>query len=221
MILETLFSSAYKVGHSSDTALLCIKNEIHLSLSKGMPTTLVLLDFSTAFDTIDHDTLLSCLSVRFGFAGSVLKWFGSYLHDPFQSVKIGCAVSHLFKLKFGVPQGSVLGPLLFSLYTTLLSQDIRKYTRVKYHFYVDDTQLFILLSPEDSLKSLDRLKSCLNNIHVWMSENKLKLNPDKTEFIIFGVQGRYKWLSDSFPVNILGNCLSPTDVADNLGVLFY
>ena len=123
--------------------------------------------------SIDHDTLLSCLSVWFGFAGSELKWFGSYFQDRFQSVKIGSAVSDLFKLKFGVPQGSVLGPLLFFLYKTPLSQVIRKYTGVKYHFYADDTQLFVHLSPEDSLKSLDRLKSCLNDIHVWMSENKL------------------------------------------------
>ena len=147
--------SAYKVGHSTETALLCIKNEIHLSLSKGMPTALVLLDLSAAIDTIDHDTLLFCLSVRFGFASSVLKWFGSYLHDHFQSVRSGSAVSDLFTLKFGVPQGSVLGPLLFFLYTTPLTQVIRKYTGVKYHFYVDDMQLFIHLSPEDSLKSFD------------------------------------------------------------------
>ena len=85
---------------------------------------------------------------------------------------------------------------------------------------MDDTQLFIHLSPEDSLKSLDHLKSCLIDIHVWMSENKLKLNPDKIEFIVSGAKDRYKWLSDSFPVNILGNCLSPTYVAHNLGVLF-
>ena len=81
--LGNTFQSAYKVGHSTETALLCIKNEIHLSLSKGMPTALVLLDLSTAFDTIDHDTLLSCLSARFGFAGSALKWFRSYLQDCF------------------------------------------------------------------------------------------------------------------------------------------
>ena len=136
--LGNTFQSAYRVGHSTETDLLCIKNEIHLSLSKGIPTALMLLDLSDAFDTIDHDTLLSCLSVRFGIGGSVLKWFGSYLHDHFQSVKIGSAVSDLFKLKFGVPQGSVLGPFLFS--------------------------------PEDSLKSLNRLKSYLNNINVWMSE---------------------------------------------------
>ena len=64
------FQSAYKVGHSRKTALLCIKNEIHVSLSKGMPTAVVLLDLSTAFNTIDHDTLLSCLSARFGFVDS-------------------------------------------------------------------------------------------------------------------------------------------------------
>ena len=218
--LGNTFQSAYKVGHSTETALLCIKNEIHLSLSKGMPTALVLLDLSAAFDTIDHDTLLSCLSSRFGFDGSALKWFRSYLQDRFQSVKIGSSLSNLFKLKFEVPQGSVLGPLLFSLYTTPLSQVIRKYTGVRYHFYADDTQLFIHLSPDDSLKSFDRLKSCLNDIQVWMSENKLKLNPDKTEFIVFGAKDRHKWLSDSLPVNILGNCLSPADVVRNLGVLF-
>ena len=139
------------MGHSTETALLCIKNEIHLSLSKGMPTALVPLDLSAAFDTIDHDTLLSRLSA--GFAGSALKWFRSYLQDRFQSVKIGSSLSNLFKLKFGIPQGSVLGPLLFSLYTTPLGQVIRKYTGVKYHFYADDTQLFIHLSPDDSPKS--------------------------------------------------------------------
>ena len=106
-----------------------------------------------------------------------------------------------------------------SLCTTPLGHLIRKYTGIKYHFYADDTQLFIHLFPDDSLKSLDCLKSCLNDIQVWMSENKLKLNPDKTEFIVSDAKDRYKWLSDSFPVYMLGNCLSPTDVAHNLGVL--
>ena len=73
--LGNTFQSVYKVGHSTETALLCIKSEIHLSLSKGMPTTPVLFDLSTAFNTIDHDTLFSCLSARYGFVGSALKWF--------------------------------------------------------------------------------------------------------------------------------------------------
>ena len=136
----------------------------------------MLLDLSAAFDTINHDTLLSCLSARFGFAGSALKWFRSYLQDRFQLVKIGSSLSNLFKLKFGVPQGSVLGPLLFSLYTTPLGRVIRKYTGVKYHFYADDTQLFIHLSPDDSLKSFDRLKSCLNDNIILFRSGCLKTN---------------------------------------------
>ena len=108
------------------------------------------------------------LSARFDFAGSALKWFRSYLQDCFQSVKIGSSLSNLFKLKFGVPQSSVLSPRLFSLYTTPLGQVIRKYTEVKHHFYGDDTHLFIHLSSDDSLKSFDRLKSCLIDIQVWI-----------------------------------------------------
>ena len=105
-----ILQSTYSVGHSSETGL-CIKNEIHLSLSKGMPTALVLLDLSAAFNTINHDTLLSCLLANFCFAGSALNWFRSYLNDRFQSVEIGPSLLNLFKLKFG----------------------IRKYTAVKYH----------------------------------------------------------------------------------------
>ena len=128
-----------------------------------MPSTLVLLDLSAAFDTIDHNTLLACLSTRFGFTGNVLKWFTSYLLDRFQSVKIGSAVSEHFKLTFGVPQCSVLGPMLFSLYTSL-SKVIAKFKDVKYHFYADDSQLFVHLSPGSCAKSFDHLKACLDDI---------------------------------------------------------
>ena len=81
--------SVHKTGHSTETALLSIKNDIHLSLSQGEATALVLLDLSAAFDTIDHSTLLSCLQDWFGVGGLALKWFSSYLTERFQSVKIG------------------------------------------------------------------------------------------------------------------------------------
>ena len=95
--------------------------QIHLSLSQGEATALVLLDLSAAFDTIELSTLLGCLLDWFGVGGSALKWFSSYLSERYQSVKIGSTLSNLQKLLFGVPQGSVLGPLLFSLYTSPLS----------------------------------------------------------------------------------------------------
>ena len=107
--LDNSYQSAYKSGHSTETALLSIKNDIHLSLSRGEATALVLLDLSAAFDTIDHSTLLSCLQDWFGVGGSTLKWFSSYLMERFQSVKIGSTLSDLQKLLFGIPQGSVLG----------------------------------------------------------------------------------------------------------------
>ena len=124
--LGNTFQSAYKVGHSTETALLCIKNEIHLSLSKGMPTALVLLDLSAAFDTIDHDTLLSCLSSRFGFAGSALKWFRSYLQDPGPRWQSGNTLASHLCGRGSIPVMAVSGkagsglPLVGSLqYTTL------------------------------------------------------------------------------------------------------
>ena len=116
--LDNPYQLAYKAGHSTETALLYIKNEVHLSLSRGETTALVLLNLSAAFDTITHSTLLSYLRNWFGVIGSFLKWFTCYLTDRYQSIKIGSTLSDVCKLLFDVPQGSVLGPLLFSLYTT-------------------------------------------------------------------------------------------------------
>ena len=98
----------------------------------------MLLDQSAAFDTIDHGTLLGCLSSWFGVSGIVLEWFKSYLSDHFQCIKIGSILSGAKKLLCGVPQGSVLGPILFSLYTTPLSKVIRYHPSIGFHFYADD-----------------------------------------------------------------------------------
>ena len=110
--LDNPHQSAYKPGHSTETALLSIKMR-SISLAHGEPTALVLLDLSAAFDTIDHNILLGYLKSWFGLGGTVLKWFASYLSDRCQTVKIGSTLSELSKLIYGVPQGSVLGPLLF------------------------------------------------------------------------------------------------------------
>ena len=137
--LDNPHQSTYKPGHSTETALLSIKNEVHLSLARGEPTALVLLDLSAAFDTIDHNILLGYLKSWFGLGGTALRWFASYLRNRCQAIKIGSTLSELSNLIYGVPQGSVLGPLLFSLYTTPLSKIIHLHPHIKFHFYCVNT----------------------------------------------------------------------------------
>ena len=162
--LDNPYQSAYKAGHSTETAFLYIKNEVHLSLSRGETTALVLLHLSAAFDTIDYSTPLSCLRNWFGVGGSVLKWFTSYLSDRYQSIKIGFTLSDVCKLLFGIPQGSVLGPLLFSLYTTTLSLIITKHKGIKFHFYADDSQVYIHLSQKNASAAFEKLNRCLDDV---------------------------------------------------------
>ena len=218
--LDNSYQSAYKPGHSTETALLSIKNDIHSSLSRGEATALVLLDLSAAFDTIDHSTLLACLLDWFGVGGSAVKWFSSYLTERYQAVKIGSTLSNLQKLLFGLPQGSVLGTLLFSLYTSPLSTLIGKHKGVNFHFYTDDTQLYIHFSHRNASAAFDKLNRCLQDVKEWMWASKLKLNPDKTEFIPFGSKKQRERLNACFPIDILGNPLHPTESVRNLGVWF-
>ena len=114
--LENVRQSAHKLGHSTESALLSIMNDVHLAFATGEATAVILLDQSAAFDTIDHDTLLDSLSCWFGVSGVVLDFFKFYLSDHIQCIKIGSILSDTKKLLYGVPQGSVLGPILFSLY---------------------------------------------------------------------------------------------------------
>ena len=106
---------------------------------------LILLDLSAAFDTIDHNILLARLSSTFGIQGSALSLLTSYLSNRFQSVSIHSHSTAPSPMLTGVPQGSVLGPLLFSLYTTPLSYIVSA-TPISYHFYADDTQLYIFFN---------------------------------------------------------------------------
>ena len=119
------FQSAYRAYHSTETALLRVFNDLLLSVDTHGGAILVLLDLSAAFDTIDHATLLEALQSQCGITGTVLKWFASYLSDRSQAVRIGAAFSAFVGLVFGVPQGSVLGPILFTLYTSPLGAIVK------------------------------------------------------------------------------------------------
>ena len=135
-------------------------------MAKGSVTALTLLDLSAAFDIIDHTILLDRLNVYYGISELALGWFSSYLSGRTHSVKIGSTLSHPASLQYGVPQGSVLGPILFSLYTNPISSIIHSHSSIDYHFYADDTQLYISLSPANFSHSIQKLKNCLNDIQI-------------------------------------------------------
>ena len=152
-LLSNQVQSAYKRFHSTETALLKIHNDIICNMDNGKVTALTLVDLSAAFDTIDHSTLLERLYGHFGISGTVFKWFKSYISNRQQRVHIDGSLSCPQDLHFGVPQGSVLGPFLFCLYTTSISQIITNHD-VSHHMYADATQVYIELSQSDTHKSI-------------------------------------------------------------------
>ena len=166
--------SAYRKCHNTETALIKIYNDLLLSADDKKVSIIALLDLSAAFDTIDHDILIDRLNSSFGFGGVVLKWFRSYLCDRTQSVVVGDYTSECLPLSFGVPQGSVLGPILYTLYTTPLANIIKNHN-LNYHMYADDTQLYISLEPSNSLDLVISVENCIKDIKTWMLENKLLL----------------------------------------------
>ena len=155
-------------------------------MGRGNVTALTLLNLSAAFDTIDHKLLLDRLGEWFGIRGDVLRWVGSYLSDRCQLISIQGKLSIPMSLIYGVPQGSVLGPLLFILYTTPLNQIITKFEDLQHHLYVDDTQIFTSFNTSNHSNKINSLQECLTSVQDWMFTNKLKLNPDKTEFMLIG-----------------------------------
>lgn len=212
------FQSAYRKFYSTETALLRIQNDLLLAIDKRKLSALVLLDLSAAFDTIDHGILLARLSSSFGITGSALSLLSSYLTNRTQSVSINGHSSLPSPMQTGVPQGSVLGPLLFTLYTTPLGLMLSA-TPISYHFYADDTQLYISFESPNADYSLTILSSVLDSVHAWLTSNRLSVNPSKTEYLIIGThQQRAKLLTSS--ISIQGTILTPTDSTRNLGVIF-
>ena len=116
------FQSAYKAGHSTETALLRVKNDLLMAVDGRKAVVLVLLDLSAAFDTVDHVIMCRRLENLLGIRGKALDWFVSYLSARSQCVSVEEALSDMLCLIFGVPQGSVLGPILFAIYTLPLSR---------------------------------------------------------------------------------------------------
>ena len=202
--------------HSTETALLKIVNDILNNMDKGKMSAIILLDLSSAFDTINHGLLLARLKNRFGIDGSVLKWIESYLSQRKQTISIqGFPNSATRSLNWGVPQGSILGPLLFSLYTAPLG-DIAKKHGLKHHFYADDAQVYNTI---ENGKCEEDLQRCVNDYRKWMIANYLKMNDDKTELLLVGSPHNVrKRPSISFFVGEFE--VVSADKVTNLGVIF-
>ena len=182
-------------------------------------TALTLLDLSAAFGTIDHSNQLSRLADWFGVTGKALNWFESYLTGRCQRITIGDCLSSKANLKFGVSQGSVLGSLLFTLYTTPLSSMIFEHA-IPHHLYADDSQLYVSFASGDSAAALNGLQSCLASVQSWMSTNKLKLNPDKLNFSLSGMNNSAANISPCFQLSFSVSKTNLAKSARNLGVIF-
>ena len=209
--------SAYRSFHCTETALLKVTSDILSSLDSSDFSVLTLLDLSAAFDTIDHGILLSRLYSLYGISGSALDWFSSYLSDRKLSVLVNDIYSDSASLSFGVPQGSVLGPVLFILYTKPLSTLLNSHS-LSHQSFADDTQLYSSSSPDQLSSTLETVQDCVLDVKQWMTDNKLKLNDDKTEAILF----RKKSTDSSVlpkSIKICNSDISFSDSARNLGFI--
>ena len=212
--------SAYKKFHSTETLLTKIHNDIMCSLGRGEVVMLVLLDLSAAFDTIDHDILLNRLEKRYGIKGNALKWFRSYLSDRTQSVIVNDTESNIQHLKYGVPQGSKLGPILFNSYIAPVSE-IASNHNITDEKYADDHQLILAFKPkqcQDQKEAILKMEKCIKDIRQFLLENKLSNNSEKTEFLFLGTPAHLKQIQIN-EIGIDGVKVQAVNSAKNLGVV--
>ena len=213
--------SAYRQKHSTETALLRVVNDLLLSIDSGKASMLVLLDLSAAFDTVDHDILVNRLRDSFCIQDKALSWFQSYLSDRTQTVRVFDVSSKRFPLLFGAPQGTVLGPPLYTCYSSP-TYEIAKRRGIISHFFADDSQFQQDFVMDDDhvgqLGAYDRMSDCIGETADWMAQNRCKLNDPKTDFMLVYSDRRAR---KPAPLKLrVGDCeLEPVQKVKNLGVI--
>ena len=163
----------FRPGDSTINQLLFLVDEIHQAFEdrNSLEVRAVFLDISKAFDKVWHDRLIFKLKQN-GISGSLLKLFENYLHNRKQRVVLNGSFSDYSEIKSGVPQGSVLGPLLFLIYIN----DLEKHIKSNINFFTDDIMLYSVV--QDPVKSADDLNHDLDIIHQWAHQWKMEFNPD-------------------------------------------
>lgn len=211
------FQSAYRQHHSTESAVTKVLSDIYKAADDGLCTVLCMLDLSAAFDSVDHDLLLCKLSANLGIRDNVLKWFKSYLADRYQRVTFQGEESVFVKMSSGVPQGSVLGPILFLLYSGEVLDLILSHG-LFVHAYADDLQIYGHADRKSIADLKSMISSCVSSVHDWMCSNRLKLNPSKTEVILLGSKLKY---SDFYSgsIEICGSVINFSNTVRSLGVI--
>ena len=210
--------SAYRRGHSTETALLKVCDDILRGFENRQVTSLAMLDLSAAFDTVDHSIFLKRLSTDFGIEGRALEWMKSYLSGRSQQVLVNGTKSEKVSLVTGFPQGGGAGPWAYSRYTQPVANIINLFS-ILYYFFADDSQIyksFAAASIGDQERAKTSIEKCIASIAEWMFANRLKLNMDKTEFITFGTRQQLKKLCfDS--INVCNETIRASPNVRNLG----
>jgi hypothetical protein len=206
--------SAYRKHHSTETALLKILDDLYRIIDDRRSAVLVGLDLSAAFDTIEHDILIKRLETVFGVTGAALRWIGTYLGEREQYVVAGGERSGTSRCEYGVPQGSVLGPFLFSVYVSPIADVISSHG-VQFHQYADDTQLYIAVKSESDVKKLEECTIAVKN---WFTMNGMLLNPDKSEVLLVARRANAEKFACGAGVCVAGSNIAYSVQLKSLGV---
>ena len=206
--------SGNKKSHSTETSVIQTTDMTLSTIDKKQLTAVVLLDMSKAFDSINHNMLLVKLQ-DVGASPLAIQWFCSYLTSRYEVVTIGTAVSDRLQVINGVPQGSILGPLLFSIYMNDLPS-VPQYCSVQ--CYVDDTKLLLSFQPQDHSQVVTEINRDLARICNWCFDNQLLLNPDKTKLLVCGSKQMAAKI-DNVQLSLIGKQLTPVKAARDLGVI--
>jgi len=208
--------SAYRAHHSTETAVLKVLSDILLAVDKGDLAVLTLLDLSAAFDTVDHSTILRRLKLSYGLRGSASSWFASYLSGRTQFVRCGASGSTPTAVLCGVPQGSVLGPILFLLYTADLLRLVQSHG-LQPHLYADDTQIYGFCQPDQTVQLQARVSACIADVALWMRSNRLQLNANETK-VLWCSSSRRQHQIPTIPFTVGADTVVPAHSVRDLGI---
>ena len=214
-LLDT-YQSGFRPNHSTSTALLKVTDDIREASDASKATVLTLLDFTKAFDSVNIDLLLQKLR-NLQLSETTVAWFNSYLRHRQQCVISDNRSSSWRYVMSGVPQGSVLGPLLFTIYINDISTVIK---HSRYHLYADDLQCYISARPDSINDAINKLNEDLHCITQWTKKFDLKLNPEKTQAIIMGHKRLLSSINECevCPVKVNSTEIHYSSVVKNLGV---